>query len=68
MKNHNLKNGAFGTRNDDLSPRKPFRQLPEKLRPSSDLDGHYDLDGVSFEKDIGVIVASDGKKSRLPRK
>lgn len=28
----------------------------------SDFEGHYDVDGVSFTKESGVIVASDGQK------
>lgn len=27
----------------------------------SDFEGHYDIDGVSFERGLGVIVASDGR-------
>jgi hypothetical protein len=32
----------------------------------SDKEGHYDIDGVSFEKRIGVIVGSDATK-KTPR-
>jgi hypothetical protein len=27
-----------------------------------DKDGHYDIDGVSYADDAGVVVASDGNK------
>ena len=29
----------------------------------SDKEGHYDIDGVSFEKGIGVVVASDSTRT-----
>jgi hypothetical protein len=30
----------------------------------SDQEGHYDIDGVSFERKCGVIVASDRGKAK----
>ncbi len=36
-----------------VRPRTAFRAAV------SDFDGHYDIDGVSFQRGLGVIVASD---------
>jgi hypothetical protein len=30
----------------------------------SDVEGHYDIDGVSFKKEVGVIVASDARPAQ----
>ena len=68
MKNHHLKNLAFSSTKDQTDPGTAPRKLAQKMRLTSDSEGHYDMDGVSFEKSLGVIVASDGKKDRLPSK
>lgn len=36
----------------------------ETAQTVSDKEGHYDIDGVSYAQDEGVIVASDASKSR----
>ena len=38
------------------------RKTTENLTNVSDIDGHYDIDGVSLEKGVGVVVASDANK------
>ena len=43
------------------------KSLPSNLHESggvSDLEGHYDIDGVSFVKDVGVILASDQNEAK----
>ncbi len=46
----------------DLSPRvKAKLPVPKQLPTIRDTDGHYDIDGVSFDTE-GVIVSSDAGK------
>ena len=45
-----------------------FHRMMEQYRKNfgsiSDHEGHYDIDGVSFSEDTGVIVASDENKKQ----
>lgn len=34
----------------------------KKARSITDREGHFDLDGVSYDTGVGVIVTSDGNK------
>jgi hypothetical protein len=46
---------------------KENQENKKKTKPSvADKDGHYDIDGVSFTDDAGVVVASDATKNLPP--
>ena len=47
----------FIKQNTKLSP---GVRIPRKFKTTTDLEGHYDLDGASYACDQ-VVIASDGK-------
>jgi hypothetical protein len=50
-----------------LIPHGVRNQLPDQNRTIMDLEGNYDIDGVSFDVE-GVIVSSDDNKHIDPMK
>jgi hypothetical protein len=44
--------------------KKNLKILPEQPPPSDDF-ANYDIDGVSFDCEVGVIVASDNTDSEI---
>lgn len=48
--------------------RKYFNSKYVKPTPSNDHKGHFDIDGVSYEKELGVVVGSSRNPSLVSKK